>query len=209
MKISLALCLAIVCSALLPGCSVIVGNRRSCDENDLCPDGSVCENGECREEGGDGDGDGDSDGDGDGDGDGDADGDGDGDCTGETRAGTFFITASNIGDFVGVERIDGSLSITGTTLLEEIPELHCLREITVLLQIVGNDALANIHGLDQVMLIGDSLEITDNPMLSSCDAGDLGGRAQLAEADMCIEQNSVEGASPDCEVNAGCGSYGE
>jgi hypothetical protein len=56
--------------ATLSGCSLVTGSRIECDpEDDYCPSGYHCDQGECVPGGGDGDADGDGDGDGDTDGD--------------------------------------------------------------------------------------------------------------------------------------------
>jgi hypothetical protein len=203
MKTSLALCLASCLLALVPGCSVIVSERRSCDGDDgFCPDGSVCESGECREVSADGDGDSDGDGDGDGDGDSDVDGDGDGDCPAQVRTVDAVITASNVSDYRGVTRIIGSLSIVSTTLLMDVNELSCLEEVTGMVLIDSNLVLEDISGLDHLTTVGSDLQVTNNPALSSCDAEHIYENAELDDMDVCIQRNSE--VSTSCEMSDGC-----
>lgn len=73
------------------GCSLVVGSRSECSaDDDFCPPGSRCENGECVANSGDGDLDADTDGDGDGDVDADADSDGDVDADGDSECPSGF-----------------------------------------------------------------------------------------------------------------------
>jgi hypothetical protein len=110
------------------------------------------------------------------------------DCQpGSSTTGVFEITSTDdLGALRGIERLDGSLSVTGS--VDDLSSLSCLQSVSGRLR-VGRTGLHDLAGLEQLTIIGEGLTLDNNAALVSIAA--LGGLTAVAGDVLVIDDASL------------------